>query len=98
MTPGKLSVKLQAVSEESSAKHPRERDEATLLFWERKVYTSYFQVTAIIFVAAGHRKRKFKLNTYKIHALGDYVATIKAFGTTDSFSTAIVSKRHFQLR
>ena len=30
------------------------------------------------------------LFTYKLHALGDYVHTIRAFGTTDSFSTQIV--------
>ena len=33
----------------------------------------------------------FNLNTYKIHALGDYVETIKMYGTTDSYSTEPVS-------
>lgn len=32
------------------------------------------------------------LFTYKLHALGDYVRTIRAFGTTDSYSTQIVSR------
>jgi hypothetical protein len=32
----------------------------------------------------------FNLNTYKLHALGDYVQTIRLFGTTDSYSTQIV--------
>ena len=36
-------------------------------------------------------KKKLNLNTYKFHALGDYVATIRLFGTTDSYSTQIVS-------
>lgn len=31
------------------------------------------------------------LCTYKLHALGDYVRTIRLFGTTDSYSTQIVS-------
>lgn len=31
------------------------------------------------------------LFTYKFHALGDYVRTIRLFGTTDSYSTQIVS-------
>lgn len=31
------------------------------------------------------------LCTYKFHALGDYVQTIRMFGTTDSYSTQIVS-------
>jgi hypothetical protein len=35
--------------------------------------------------------RHFNLLTYKLHALGDYVQTIKLFGTTDSYSTQIVS-------
>lgn len=30
------------------------------------------------------------LFTYKFHALGDYVSTIRLFGTTDSYSTQIV--------
>jgi hypothetical protein len=31
------------------------------------------------------------LNTYKFHAMGDYVSTIQQFGTTDSYSTQSVS-------
>lgn len=30
------------------------------------------------------------LNTYKVHALGDYVETIRRYGTTDSYSTESV--------
>lgn len=37
------------------------------------------------------RPKTFNLTTYKLHSLGDYVATIKTFGTTDSYSTQIVS-------
>jgi hypothetical protein len=37
------------------------------------------------------RRKKLNLNTYKFHALGDYVATIRLFGTTDSYSTQVVS-------
>lgn len=33
----------------------------------------------------------FNLSTYKYHALGDYVDTIRRFGTTDSYSTQPVS-------
>ena len=36
------------------------------------------------------RPKTFNLATYKLHALGDYVKTIKLFGTTDSYSTQIV--------
>jgi hypothetical protein len=35
-------------------------------------------------------KKLFNLFTYKLHALGDYVSTIRSFGTTDSYSTQIV--------
>jgi hypothetical protein len=38
----------------------------------------------------GLKKKKLNLNTYKFHALGDYVATIRLFGTTDSYSTQVV--------
>jgi hypothetical protein len=44
--------------------------------------------------AAPNDKRKTRhlnLETYKLHALGDYVATIRRFGTTDSYSTQPVS-------
>ncbi|KAG2050291.1 hypothetical protein BDR06DRAFT_984070 [Suillus hirtellus] len=37
------------------------------------------------------RVKNFNLNTYKFHAMGDYVRTIRFFGTTDSFTTQIVS-------
>ena len=37
------------------------------------------------------KKKVLNLNTYKFHALGDYVATIRLFGTTDSYSTMLVS-------
>jgi hypothetical protein len=37
------------------------------------------------------KKKTLNLNTYKFHALGDYVTTIRLFGTTDSYSTQLVS-------
>ena len=37
------------------------------------------------------KKKKLNLNTYKFHSLGDYVASIRLFGTTDSYSTQLVS-------
>jgi len=37
------------------------------------------------------RVKRFNISTYKFHAMGDYVQTIKLFGTTDSFTTQIVS-------
>jgi hypothetical protein len=41
------------------------------------------------------RPKMLNLNTYKHHALGDYVATIRKFGTTDSYSTEAVSVLQF---
>jgi hypothetical protein len=44
--------------------------------------------------APGNTTRKPKslnLKTYKLHALGDYVSTIRRYGTTDSYSTQTVS-------
>ena len=40
----------------------------------------------------GRQPATLSLSTYKFHALGDYVSTIKQYGTTDSYTTAIVSK------
>jgi len=39
----------------------------------------------------GPRRKKFNLQTYKFHSLGDYATTIRRFGTTDSYSTELVS-------
>jgi hypothetical protein len=38
-------------------------------------------------LAKGKLYKTFNLTTYKYHALGDYASTIRAFGTTDSYST-----------
>ena len=40
--------------------------------------------------ASGPQPKSFNLFTYKLHALGDYVQSIRAFGTTDSYTTQIV--------
>jgi len=37
------------------------------------------------------KSKMLNLSTYKLHALGDYVNTIRHFGTTDSYSTQTVS-------
>ena len=39
------------------------------------------------------RPKVLNLNTYKLHSLGDYPDIIKQYGTTDSYSTQLVSKR-----
>jgi hypothetical protein len=37
------------------------------------------------------KMKKLNLSTYKLHAMGDYVSTIRRYGTSDSFSTQAVS-------
>jgi hypothetical protein len=37
----------------------------------------------------------FNMCTYKLHALGDYVASIWLYGTTDNYSTQVVSFINF---
>jgi hypothetical protein len=37
------------------------------------------------------KTKEFNLNTYKFHALGDVVETIRRYGTTESYSTEPVS-------
>jgi hypothetical protein len=36
------------------------------------------------------RQKGFNLQTYKFHSLGDYAATIRKYGTCDSYTTEIV--------
>ncbi|KAJ7737919.1 hypothetical protein DFH07DRAFT_752764, partial [Mycena maculata] len=43
---------------------------------------------------SGKRPVSFSLNTYKHHAMGDYVPTIRRVGTTDSYSTQIGELQH----
>jgi hypothetical protein len=40
---------------------------------------------------ATRKLKQFNMSTPKLHFLGDYVSTIKYFGTTDSYSTQTVS-------
>lgn len=40
--------------------------------------------------AISRKARTLNLNTYKVHALGDYADTIRKYGTTDSYSTELV--------
>ncbi|KAI0028039.1 hypothetical protein K488DRAFT_59706 [Vararia minispora EC-137] len=42
----------------------------------------------------GKQKKTFNLDTYKVHSLGDYVPTIRGFGTTDSYSTQLGETEH----
>ncbi len=47
---------------------------------------------------AGRRPRQYNLKTIKLHFLGDYTASIRQFGTTDSWTTQIVSKHaHYKM-
>ena len=41
--------------------------------------------------STGKLRRNFNMYMFKLHALGDYVATIARHGTTDNYSTQIVS-------
>jgi hypothetical protein len=47
--------------------------------------------------ASGPLLKTFNLNTYKVHALGDYTAHIRRYGTTDSYSTEVVRVAHHDL-
>jgi hypothetical protein len=39
---------------------------------------------------SNRQRKQFNIQTYKFHAIGDYVDNIRRFGTTDSFSTEVV--------
>jgi hypothetical protein len=42
-------------------------------------------------ITTSPKLKHFNMSTPKLHFLGDYVSTIKYFGTTDSYSTQTVS-------
>jgi hypothetical protein len=43
-------------------------------------------------------QKVFNLSTYKVYALGDYARAIRFFGTTDGFTTWVVSNPIFKRR
>lgn len=47
--------------------------------------------TAAAGAPSGSLPKTFNMRTYKYHSLGDYVETIRTFGTSDSYSTEPVS-------
>ena len=51
---------------------------------------------AVISTASGPKHKTLNLSTYKFHALGDYPLAIRHYGTTDNYTTQIVSlgQRH----
>jgi hypothetical protein len=57
-----------------------------------KEKASLEQLQDVPITKQSRRKKSFNLQTYKFHALGDYVASIRRFGTTDSYSTEPVSR------
>ena len=58
----------------------------------KESHSSVETTTAI--TSALRKKKQFNLQRYKYHALGDYVETIRRYGTTDSYSTEPVSALH----
>ncbi|KJA25469.1 hypothetical protein HYPSUDRAFT_94104, partial [Hypholoma sublateritium FD-334 SS-4] len=44
--------------------------------------------------SASRLPKTLNLNTYKDHALGDYVESIRQYGTTDSYSTEMIELEH----
>ncbi|KAI5894786.1 uncharacterized protein SCHCODRAFT_02495166 [Schizophyllum commune H4-8] len=74
---------------------PREVD-ARVRREARKTATSSGATTVPVPIpdASAARPRTLNLNTYKFHSLGDYVQTIRRFGTTDSYSTQLGETAH----
>jgi hypothetical protein len=67
-----------------------ERERAARQRRQEKAKAKATNGTPPVLTAPGNGARKPKrlnLNTYKVHALGDYVSTIRRYGTTDSYST-----------
>ena len=82
----------------------------TQLRWFVKVTCTVFETKELpVEVAAWQRwgetaknlnsphPKSFNLLMYKFHAVGNYVQTIRLFGTTDSYTTQIVSTIHTEI-
>lgn len=52
--------------------------------------SSRIQTQGTSSVTGDRRPKVLNLRTYKLHALGDYPAQIRVYGTTDSYSTQSV--------
>ncbi|KAF9455458.1 hypothetical protein BDZ94DRAFT_1278112, partial [Collybia nuda] len=46
----------------------------------------------------GQLRKLFNLCTYKLHALGDYVKSIRLYGTTDNYSTQVGELEHRRVK
>lgn len=64
---------------------------------ENSETTGYIPTADGTSVPAGRTRRlkEFNLNTYKYHSLADYADMIRKYGTTDSYSTELVSSPSF---
>ncbi|KAF9038247.1 hypothetical protein BJ165DRAFT_1532122 [Panaeolus papilionaceus] len=60
----------------------------------REAASSTGQQSATTGQSSGRRAKALNLQTVKMHFLGDYVAHIRLFGTTDSFSTQLAELQH----
>ncbi|KAJ8691002.1 hypothetical protein PTI98_010618 [Pleurotus ostreatus] len=49
-------------------------------------------------VQSAAKPRIFNMNTYKMHALGDYVDTIRRLGTSESYSTQVGELEHRRVK
>jgi hypothetical protein len=79
-------------AETSPAFHTKELKRETEGRQRREARTRSQRDVACSTITVPTRKPKtFNLRTYKLHALGDYTASIRMFGTTDSYSTQPVS-------
>ncbi|KAG2128297.1 uncharacterized protein EDB93DRAFT_1096171, partial [Suillus bovinus] len=58
--------------------------------WHRRLGQAHNKSRPTDTSSSSPKKKSFNMKTYKFHALGDYVQSIKFFGTTDSFTTQIV--------
>jgi hypothetical protein len=43
--------------------------------------------------STGRKLREFNMETYKLHALGDYAVSIRLFGTTDNYNSQTVTNQ-----
>jgi hypothetical protein len=72
------------------ATHELERERAARMRRQEKNVATSKTKTDAHKGSSARRPKRFNLETYKYHALGDYCNAIRQFGTTDSYSTQAV--------
>ena len=89
---------LPSEKEARDRRHNKQRNKAPLTPAENNTSNAVSSKDPTQSKKSKPRVEILNLLTYKLHVLGDYVRSIRLFGTTDSYSTQIVSHFSFAVQ